>query len=72
VPARLDWSNFRVMTAATSASRATAATALGSSIGAVRSAARAIEPSVLTPPGAMKASSFQPGNAEPPPDKFVR
>ncbi len=71
MPARLDRSNFRAMTAATPASRASGVSVLGSSIGAVRSAARAAEPSVLAPPGSAAASSFAAHVAEPPTDKFA-
>jgi hypothetical protein len=72
MPARLDRSNFRAMTAATPASRASGVSALGSSIGAVRSAARAAESSVLAPPGgAATGSSFTANVAEPPTDKFA-
>jgi len=77
VPARLDRSNFNTLTAATPASRASARSVLGAPITAVRSAARATEPSVLLPPtrpsrlvgfaapDAPPADKFAPGAARP-------
>ncbi len=70
VPARLDRSNFRAMTAATPASRASGASAMGASIGAVRSAAHASEPSVLTTTGSAASAGFSEDVAAPATDKF--
>ncbi len=71
VPARLDRSNFHALTATTPASRASGASVNGSAIGAMRSAARAAQPGVLTPLRAAASSAFAHRASEPPSDKFA-
>ena len=71
VPARLDHSNFQAMTEATPASKASMGSVLGASIGAVRSAARAAEPSMLTSPIGGAATRFSNQISAPAADKFA-
>lgn len=71
VPARLDRSNFRTLTGATPASRAAAGSVMGSSIAAVRSAARAAEPSMLSAPRAAHVRGFAAASDTPPADRFA-
>ncbi len=71
VPARLDRSNFNALTAATPASRASAKSMMGAPIGAVRSAARASEPSVLLPPARPAHLVGFATTDSPPTDKFA-
>lgn len=71
VPARLDRSNFRALTGATPTSRVSGASVMGSSIGAVRSVARAAEPSVLAPPRMAHVAGFATPTPAPPADKFA-
>ncbi|WP_016920187.1 DUF882 domain-containing protein [Methylocystis parvus] len=69
-PARLDRSNFNTLTAATPTARASARSVLGAPITAVRSAARASEPSVLLPPTRPAHLVGFAAPALPPTDKF--
>jgi len=71
VPARLDRSNFRALTGATPASRVSGGSVLGSSMTAVRSAARATEPGLFGPPAVKTVASFSTPLDEPPTDKFA-
>jgi len=70
VPARLDRSNFRQMTATTPASRASGASVMGASIGAVRSAAHASESGVLSTSESATAKGFAPDVPAPATGKF--
>jgi uncharacterized protein YcbK (DUF882 family) len=70
-PARLDRSNFHVMTAATPTSRISSGSALGSTISAPRSAARA-EPNLFAvAPAQAYARGFVRAVDAPPTDRFV-
>jgi uncharacterized protein YcbK (DUF882 family) len=72
VPARLDRSNFNALTAATPASRTTTRSVMGAPIGAVRSAARAAEPSVLAPANRpAHVVGFAAPDVAPPTDRFA-
>jgi hypothetical protein len=71
VPARLDRSNFQAMIEATPASKASTGSVLGASIGAVRSAARATESSLLTSASGGDATRFSSQIAAPATDKFA-
>jgi uncharacterized protein YcbK (DUF882 family) len=71
VPARLDHSNFQAMTQATPASATPTGSVLGASIGAVRSAARATEPSLLTSATGGGATRFSNQIAAPATDNFA-
>jgi uncharacterized protein YcbK (DUF882 family) len=71
VPARLDHSNFEAMTQTTPASKTSMGSVLGASIGAVRSAARAAEPSMLTSPNGGAATRFSNQISAPAADKFA-
>ncbi len=71
VPARLDHSNFQAMTQTTPASKTSMGSVLGASIGAVRSAARAAEPSMLTSPSGGAATRFSNQISAPAADKFA-
>ncbi|HEY8137221.1 MAG TPA: DUF882 domain-containing protein, partial [Methylocystis sp.] len=71
VPARLDHSNFQAMTQTTPASKTSMGSVLGASIGAVRSAARAAEPSVLTSQNGGAATRFSNQISAPATDKFA-
>jgi uncharacterized protein YcbK (DUF882 family) len=71
VPARLDRSNFNTLTAATPAARASTRSVLGAPITAVRSAARAAEPSVLLPPARPASLAGFAAPSAPPADKFA-
>lgn len=71
VPARLDRSNFQAMIEATPASKASTGSVLGASIGAVRSAARATESSLLTSASGGDATRFSNQIAAPATDKFA-
>jgi len=71
VPARLDRSNFNTLTATTPASRASARSVLGAPLTAVRSAARATEPSVLLPPPRPAHLVGFATSDSPPADKFA-
>jgi uncharacterized protein YcbK (DUF882 family) len=71
VPARLDRSNFNTLTGTTPAARASARSVLGAPITAVRSAARAAEPSVLLPPARPANLAGFAAPAAPPADKFA-
>ena len=71
VPARLDRSNFNALTAATPAARASTRSVMGAPITAVRSAARAAEPSVLLPPARPGSLAGFAAPSAPPADKFA-
>ena len=71
VPARLDHSNFQAMTQTTPASKTSTGSVLGASIGAVRSAARAAEPNMLTSPNGGAATGFSNQISAPAADKFA-
>ncbi len=71
VPARLDHSNFQAMTQATPASKTSMGSVLGASIGAVRSAARAAEPNILSSPNGGAATRFTNQISAPAADKFA-
>ena len=71
VPARLDRSNFHALTDATPTSRVSARSVMGSSITGVRSAARATDSSVLTPPRRPRFAGFTTPDPAPPVDKFA-
>ena len=71
VPARLDHSNFQAMTQAAPASKTSTGSVLGASIGAVRSAARATEPSLLTSATGGGATRFSNQIAAPATDRFA-
>ena len=71
VPARLDHSNFQAMTQTTPASKTSMGSVLGASIGAVRSAARAAEPSMLTSQNGGAATRFSNQISAPATDKFA-
>ncbi len=72
VAARLDRSNFHVMTDAVPTSRALISSVIGTSIGAVRSAARAAESSVLAAINSgAAATKFSQQVFAPAPDKFA-
>ncbi len=71
VPARLDHSNFQAMTQTTPASKTSMGSVLGASIGAVRSAARAAEPSMLTSQNGGTATRFSNQISAPATDKFA-
>ncbi len=70
VPARLDHSNFQAMTQSAPSSKLPTNSVMGASIGAVRSAARATEPSMLTSGGGVP-TRFSSQGAVPVTDKFV-
>jgi hypothetical protein len=71
VPARLDHSNFQAMTQATPASKTPTGSVLGASIGAVRSAARAAEPNMLSSQNGGGATRFSNQISAPATDKFA-
>ncbi len=71
VPARLDHSNFKEMTQATPASKTSTGSVLGASIGAVRSAARAAEPNMLSSQNGGAATRFSNHISAPAADKFA-
>jgi uncharacterized protein YcbK (DUF882 family) len=71
VPARLDHSNFQAMTQTTPASKTSMGSVLGASIGAVRSAARAAEPNLLTSATGGAATRFSNQISAPAADKFA-
>lgn len=70
VPARLDRSNFGVLTGAVPASRAGGASVLGAALGAPRMAARAGSSVLHENSGARYVSSFAANAAAPPSDQF--
>jgi uncharacterized protein YcbK (DUF882 family) len=71
VPARLDHSNFQAMTQTTPASKTSMGSVLGASIGAVRSAARAAEPNMLSSQNGSAATRFSNQISAPAADKFA-
>jgi hypothetical protein len=71
VPARLDHSNFQAMTQTTPASKTSMGSVLGASIGAVRSAARAAEPNMLSSQNGGAATRFSNQISAPATDKFA-
>lgn len=71
VPARLDHSNFQAMTQTTPASKTSTGSVLGASIGAVRSAARAAEPNMLSSQNGAAATRFSNQISAPAADKFA-
>lgn len=72
VPARLDRSNFRIMTGPLPASQVSGGSVLGSAISAPRSAARAERSYLAAAPGSNYVSTFAAQASAPPTDRFAK